>query len=267
MHVSMRAITTIKPYPGNPRRNAQAVDAVAASIKAFGFRQPIVVDEHGVIVVGSTRYLAALQLGLETVPVHVATGLTPAQLKAYRIADNKTAELADWDLHLLVQELTELQQMDFDLGTVGFSADELHDLFQADVEAGCTDPDAVPAPPDAPLTQPGDLWLLGPHRLLCGDSGKPEDVDRLLDGVLVDLVNTDPPYNVKVEPRSNNAIAAGLSTFEATHHQKFDVARHPQKAKPTAKKLRPKDRPLVNDYVSDAEFERMLHAWFGNLAR
>src|SRR5262249_14611956 len=126
MHVSMRAIKTIKPYPGNPRRNAQAVAAVAASIKAFGFRQPIVVDKHGVIVVGSTRYLAALKLGLKTVPVHVATGLTPAQLKAYRIADNKTAELAEWDYALLVQELAELQKMDFDLDVVGFTADELH---------------------------------------------------------------------------------------------------------------------------------------------
>src|SRR5215510_11468862 len=115
MHVSMRAITTIKPYPGNPRRNANAVDAVAASIKAFGFRQPIVVDKHGVIVVGSTRYLAALKLGLKTVPVHVATGLTPAQLKAYRIADNKTARLSDWDYAKLAAEIMELQKLDIEM--------------------------------------------------------------------------------------------------------------------------------------------------------
>jgi DNA modification methylase len=129
------------------------------------------------------------------------------------------------------------------------------------------DPDEVPAPPDAATTRPGDVWLLGNHRLLCGDSSKAQDVDRLLDGAPIHLVNTDPPYNVKVEPRSNNAIAAGLSSFEVSHHQKMDVARHPAKAKPTDKKLRAKDRPLANDFVSDEDFGRMLHAWFGNLAR
>jgi DNA modification methylase len=118
---------------------------------------------------------------------------------------------------------------------------------------------------------------LGEHRLLCGDSSKPEDVDRLLDGQPIHLVNTDPPYNVKVEPRSNNAIAAGLSSFQATsaarrdgsmtHHQGFDLARDPEKAKRTTRKLRAKDRPLANDFVSDDEFDRLLAAWFGNIAR
>src|SRR5262249_58384911 len=121
-------------------KNDHAVDAVAASIREFGFRQPLVVDEDGVLVVGSTRYKAACKLGLQTVPVHVARGLTAAQLKAYRIADNKTAELADWDQELLVQELSELQQLDVDLDLVGFSADELQELFQAEVEPGLTDP-------------------------------------------------------------------------------------------------------------------------------
>jgi DNA modification methylase len=125
----------------------------------------------------------------------------------------------------------------------------------------------VPAPPDAAITQPGDLWLLGNHRLLCGDSSLPNDLDRLLGGARIHLVNTDPPYNVKVEPRSNNAIAAGLSSFQATHHQSMDVARHPEKAKPTGKKLRAKDRPLANDFVTDEEFDRLLDAWFGNMAR
>ncbi len=131
--------------------------------------------------------------------------------------------------------------------------------------------DEVPAPPDEATTQPGDLWVLGDHRLLCGDSGKPEDVDRLLDGQPVHLVNTDPPYNVKVEPRSNNAIAAGLSSFASpetlSHHQGFDLARDPNKAKGTTRKLRPKDRPLENDFVSDEQFAGLLRAWFGNIAR
>jgi DNA modification methylase len=114
------------------------------------------------------------------------------------------------------------------------------------------------------------LWLLGNHRLLCGDSSKPDDVDRLLGGQPIHLVNTDPPYNVKVEPRSNNAIAAGNSSFpeakKRTHHQSFDVARQGEK-KATSKKLRAKDRPLANDFVSDDEFDRLLRAWFGNIAR
>lgn len=134
------------------------------------------------------------------------------------------------------------------------------------------DPDEIPAPPDEAVTKPGDLWVLGEHRLLCGDSSKAEDVDRLLDGQAIHLVNTDPPYNVRVEPRSNNAIAAGNSSFAApskkrTHHQSLDLARHPEKSKPTGKKLRAKDRPLANDFVSDEEFDRLLDAWFGNAAR
>src|SRR5215471_4061596 len=120
MQVEMRDIGTIRPYPNNPRHNDRAVAAVAASIREFGFRQPLVVDEEGVIVVGDTRYKAALQLGLKVVPVHVASGLSPARLKAYRIADNRTAELADWNQELLVQELAELQKLDIDLNAIGF---------------------------------------------------------------------------------------------------------------------------------------------------
>jgi DNA modification methylase len=109
---------------------------------------------------------------------------------------------------------------------------------------------------------------LGPHRLLCGDSSKPQDVDKLVNSQTIHLVNTDPPYNVRVEPRSNNAIAAGLSSFAgAKHHQKLDVVRHPEKAKPTGKKLRAKDRPLANDFVSEQYFGQLLHAWLGNVAR
>jgi len=267
MNIELWDIERVKPYPNNPRHNDDAVEAVAASIREFGFRQPIVVDAEGVIVVGHTRYKAALKLGLKKVPVHVATDLTPEQIKAYRIADNKSAELSDWDYDLLPIELAGLQEMNYDLGLLGFDQDELAKLLDPGVKDGLCDPDEVPEPPDEAVTKPGDLWLLGEHRLLCGDSGKPEDVDRLLGGAAIHLVNTDPPYNVRVEPRSNNAIAAGLSSFEVTHHQKLDVVRHPEKARPTGKKLRAKDRPLANDFVSDEAFEQMLHAWFGNLAR
>lgn len=269
MKIELRSLSDIKPYPNNPRQNDDAVEAVAKSLREYGFRQPIVVDAEGVIICGHTRWKAAQQLGLEKAPVHVATDLTPAQIKAYRIADNKSGEIATWNFDLLPIELGELQGMEFDLDLLGFSQDELAKLLDPGVKEGLIDPDEVPAPPDEATTQPGDLWVLGDHRLLCGDSSSPVDLDRLLDGAVIDLVNTDPPYNVKVEPRSNNAIAAGNSSFAAskTHHQKFDLERHPEKSKPTQKKLRAKDRPLANDFVTDEAFDEMLLAWFQNASR
>jgi len=276
VNIELRPLAEIKPYEKNPRQNDAAVDAVAESIRRFGFRQPIVVDEAGVIVCGHPRWKAAQKLGLAEVPVHIARDLTPEQVRAYRLADNKTAELAEWNLELLPIELAELQGAGIDWSLLGFDTDELAKLLDPGVKPGLTDPDDVPEPPDEATTRRGDLWVLGDHRLLCGDSGSAEDLDRLLDGQPVHLVNTDPPYNVKLEPRSNNAIAAGLSSFQApeaarrdgalTHHQGFDVARQgPKKA--TTKKMRAKDRPLANDFVSDDEFDRLLHAWFSNIAR
>ncbi len=291
MKIEQWNINRVKPYENNPRINDGAVDAVAASIREFGFKVPIVVDRDGVIVTGHTRLKAAIKLGMETVPVIVATDLTPEQIRAYRIADNKTGELAQWNYDLLPIELSQLGEAGFDLKLLGFDPDELAGLLDPGVKDGLTDPDDVPEPPDEAITQPGDLWILGNHRLLCGDSSNPEHVDRLLDGAPIHLVNTDPPYNVKVEPRSNNAIAAGLTSFSRRedlqcersttergkkdrerlanrmHHQSLDLARHPEKAKPTGKKLRAKDRPLANDFVSDEEFDRLLDAWFGNISR
>ena len=280
MKIELWSHDLIRTYPNNPRINDDAVDAVAASIREFGVRQAIVVDTEGVIICGHTRFKAAQKLGLDKLPVHVAKDLTPEQIKAYRIADNKTSELADWNYDLLPIELGDLQTNGFDLSLLGFDEDELLKLLKTEVEEGLTDPDDVPAPPDAAVTQPGDLWILGNHRLLCGDSSKPEDLDRLLGGKTIQLVNTDPPYNVKVEPRSNNAIAAGLSSFSndsASQKLKggqgnaasFGVDHETGKPKhpPTHKKLRAKDRPLANDFVSDDEFDRLLDAWFGNIAR
>jgi DNA modification methylase len=272
--VELRNIETIRPYEKNPRLNDQAVEAVAKSLREFGFRQPIVVDADGVIICGHTRWKAAQKLGLKQVPVHVATDLTPAQVKAYRIADNQTATLAEWNYDLLPVELKDLQGLNFDLSLLGFSDTDLTEILAPPGNEGLTDEDDVPLPGDEAITKPGDLWVLGNHRLLCGDAGEAADVDRLLAGALIDLVNADPPYNVKVEPRSNNAIAAGLSSFPAAesahggllHHQAFDVARQGTKHA-TTEKLRPKDRPLANDFVSDEEFEKMLRSWFGNIAR
>ncbi len=279
MKIELRPLSEIRPYEKNPRINDGAVDAVAESLKRFGFRQPIVVEGEDIIVCGHTRWKAAQKLGLEKVPVHVARDLTPEQIRAFRIADNRTAEIATWDLGLLAVEIADLGPAGIDWSLLGFDADELAKLSDISngVTAGLTDPDDVPSPPDAAITQPGDLWILGEHRLLCGDSGSAADLDRLLDGAKIQLVNTDPPYNVKVEPRSNNAIAAGLSSFQATeaarrgksmtHHQGFDLERHPEKSKPTTKKLRAKDRPLANDFVTDEAFDALLDAWFGNVAR
>lgn len=268
MLVEMRPLDSLRPYENNPRHNDAAVEAVATSIREFGFRQPIVVDEQNVIIVGDTRYKAALLLGMTEVPVHVAVGLSPEKAKAYRLADNQTATQAQWDEEKLILELAQLKDLNFDLALTGFSLEDLQRLLETGTNAALTDPDAIPDPPDEPITQAGDLWLLGKHSLLCGDSCKPEDVDRLLNGAAIHLVNTDPPYNVRLEPRSNNAIAAGLSSFPGTrHHQALDLARHPEKSQPTTIKLRAKDRPLANDFVSDEEFDRLLHAWFANLSR
>ncbi len=266
-NIELRNTEDVRPYESNPRDNEAAVEAVAASLREFGFRQPIVVDAEGVIVVGHTRWKAAVKLGLEKVPVHVAKDLSPEQAKAYRIADNQTNTLSGWDYELLPVELSQLQEMDVDLELLGFDPEDLAQLIEGDLEQGLTDPDAAPEPPDDPTTQRGDLYVLGDHRLLCGDSGSEADLDRLLDGAAIDLVNMDPPYNVKVEPRSNNAIAAGNCSFRQTHHQKLDLARHPGKAKATHRQMRAKDRPLENDFVTDEAFDEMLLAWFANAAR
>jgi DNA modification methylase len=286
MKIEMVPIEVIREYERNPRVNEAAVGPVAESIKAFGFRVPVIVDADNVLVAGHTRVKAARHLEMTEVPAVRADDLTPEQIKAFRIADNKLHELSSWNLERLAIEIGDLQAMNVDLDLLGFNEDELAEILNPGVKDGLTDPDAIPDPPDEAITQPGDLWVMGDHRLLCGDNGSAADVDRLLDGQPIHLVNTDPPYNVKVEPRSNNAIAAGLSSFGEhglLHHQSFDlhrmekrsrsryhgmdVATGAQSGKATHKKLRPKDRPLVNDFVSDEEFDQMLHAWFGNIAR
>src|SRR5678815_5034933 len=180
MHIDIWALERIKPYERNPRANDEAVEAVAKSLQEFGWRQPIVVDEEGVIIVGHTRWKAAQKLGMTKVPVHVATGLSPEQIKAYRIADNQTATIADWNFDLLPLELADLQAANYDLSLLGFDQDELAELMSPNGTEGLTDPDEVPLPPDEAVTQLGDLIILGDHRLLCGDSTKAADVARLM---------------------------------------------------------------------------------------
>ena len=201
------------PYARNPRRNESAVATVAASLKEFGWRQPIVVDEEMVILAGHTRLEAARQLGLSTAPVHVARGLTPAQARAYRLMDNRASENAEWDEALLGLELGDLQGDGFDLGLTGFDDAELNRLLaalgdEADAREG---EDDVPETPADPVSRPGDLWILGNHRLLCGDSTVATDVERVLGGVAPLLMVSDPPYGVEYDPGWRNKAGAAAT--------------------------------------------------------
>jgi DNA modification methylase len=201
----------IIPYARNPRRNETAVASVAASIAEFGWRQPIVVDEQMVVLAGHTRLEAARQLGLETAPVHIAKGLTEAQARAFRIMDNRSAQNAEWDDELLGLELGDLLEAEFDLGLTGFTDEELNALMTglADGETGPQEgEDDVPETPEDPVSRPGDLWLLGNHRLLCGDSTVATDVERLLGTVTPLLMVTDPPYGVDYDPSWRNQAGA-----------------------------------------------------------
>jgi len=198
LKVQIVPIASVVPYARNPRKNAGAVAKVAASLAEFGWRQPIVVDSANVIVVGHTRLLAAQQLGMTEVPVHVADGLTANQIKAYRIADNRVHEEAEWDDELLALELGDLRDAGMDLALTGFDEDELARLT-IETTDGLTDPDDVPDAPAEPATVLGDVWLLGRHRLVCGDSTTVDAVDACLAGVKPHLMVTDPPYGVEYD--------------------------------------------------------------------
>jgi len=195
MRVESVSIDAVIPYARNPRKNDEAASKVAASIKEYGWQQPIVVDAEMVVIAGHTRLLAAQRLGLKEVPIVVADSLSPAQVKAYRLADNRVAQESEWDNDLLALELTDLKELDFNLELTGFEDGEIDALLQTEVE-GLTDPDEVPEPPADPIAVRGDIWTLGNHRLMCGDSTSINDVDALMDGQLADLLHTDPPYNV-----------------------------------------------------------------------
>ena len=185
------------PYARNARTHDEGqVSQIAGSIAEFGFVNPILVGGDNVIIAGHGRLLAAQQLGLEQVPVIVLGHLTEAQRRALVIADNKIAENAGWNEELLQLELAELQELDFDLDLIGFSDEELDALLESESEVGLTEDDTVPDVEAQAVSRPGDLWILGGHRLLCGDATNAYDMARLMDGQLADMVFTDPPYNV-----------------------------------------------------------------------
>ena len=196
-------VETLIPYAKNARTHSdEQVAQIAGSIKEFGFNNPVLVDKDNSIIAGHGRVMAARKLGMDKVPVVQLEHMTEAQRKAYVLADNRIALNSGWDTGMLTLELQELKD-DIDLSLLGFDADELDALLNPIEETeGLTDEDAVPDVPDEPKTKLGDIYILGNHRLMCGDSTSIDDVDKLMDGNPVDLIFTDPPYNVAFNGRS-----------------------------------------------------------------
>ena len=230
--VERRPVTSLIPYARNARTHSpEQIAQIAASIREFGWTFPLLVDEQGTIIAGHGRVLAAQSLGLTEVPVMVATGWTEAQRRAYVIFDNKVALNAGWDAELLPIELGDLKGMGFDLTLTGFGELELEKLLLG--TDGDGDPDEAPEPPAEPISKPGDLWICGEHRVLCGDATVRADVEKLLDGELADMAFTDPPYNVNYANSAKD-------------------------------KLRGKSRPILNDALGEG-FEGLLHAASANM--
>lgn len=200
MEIVYKSIDELTPYKNNPRHNENAVAAVAASIKEFNFKVPLVIDTNGVVVAGHTRLLAARQLGLSAVPCIVADDLTDEQIRAFRLADNKTAELAGWDFAKLEEELSSISDQ-FDMSVFGF------DMSDFEEEKEIIEDEVPEVDEEAePTTKLGDIWQLGRHRLMCGDSTSVESVAVLMDGALADMILTDPPYNVVYEGRTKDKL-------------------------------------------------------------
>lgn len=229
MQIQEIFLADLREYENNPRNNDGAVAAVAESIKSFGWRVPLVVDKDNIIVAGHTRYKAAQRLGLDKVPCIIADDLTPEQCRAYRLADNKTGELAEWDFSALEIELAELSEMDidFDMSDFGFELSEIEDPQEViEDEAPEVDEEAEPT------VQLGDIWQLGTHRIMCGDSTDGADVEKLMNGEKADMVFTDPPWNVNYGDMKKD---------------------NPQGYKP---------RKILNDFMGTEEFKEFMFKAF-----
>lgn len=190
LNVVMMKTSDLIDYKNNPRKNDKAVEAVADSINSFGFKVPVIIDKNNVLICGHTRVKAAKKLGIEEIPVIIADDLNEDQIKAFRIADNKTAELADWDMDKLAEEL---KLIEMDMEQFGF--DDLEKLLDRDV----LEDDFKEELHEAAYSKKGDVFVFGKHRLMCGDSTKSEDVEKLMNGTKADMIFTDPPYNVDYE--------------------------------------------------------------------
>jgi site-specific DNA-methyltransferase (adenine-specific) len=200
MQIEQRLLSELIPYINNSRKHSDdQVTQIAASIKEFGWTNPILVDGDNGIIAGHGRIMAAKKLNMTEVPVIELAHLSKEQRKALIIADNKLALNSDWDTNLLAIELKDLQDLGFDLNLTGFADKELADILKPNQVEGLTDEDAVPDAPEEPKTKPGDIYQLGNHLLMCGDSTSIDAVEKLIDGQLVDILVTDPPYNVAYE--------------------------------------------------------------------
>jgi hypothetical protein len=201
---SERDTSSLIPYVNNSRTHSdEQINQVASSIKEFGFTNPVLIDEQGGVIAGHGRILAAKKLGLEQVPCIELNGLTDAQKKAYVIADNQLALNSGWDLDMLKLEIDSLNELEFDVDLLGFDDDFLNGLMEVEPEDGLTDEDAVPEAPEIPVSVLGDIWQLGNHRLMCGSSTEPADVELLMDGCYPKLIHTDPPYGMNAVSKSS----------------------------------------------------------------
>ena len=220
------------PAARNARTHSPAqIEQLAASLKAWGWTNPVLVDDQGVLIAGHGRVLAAQSLGWAEAAVMVAEGWTDAEKRAYALADNKLAMNAGWSPEILALELDELRDMDFDLSLIGFTQEEMDALTPVEMTPGLTDEDAVPEAPVVPVTKLGDVWVCGKHRVMCGDSTSMDAVEKLMGGQKADMVFTDPPYNV--------AVIGG------THD-------------PRDKKNHGKGPKILNDSMSDSDFKQFL---------
>ena len=213
-------IADLKPYPNNPRVNDEAVAGVVASIREYGFIGAIIVNRDLVIINGHTRVKAMKEIGAESIPAIVVDHLTPEQEKALRIADNKTGEVAKWDMDLLKAEMKALQEAGFDMGALGFDTSELDELLGGTAdEMGQTDPDDAPEAPEVAVSKPGEVYVLGQHLLLCGDSTRREDVAKVAGDGTVACWLTDPPYNVSYE--GSNGLTIQNDSMEDSKFREF----------------------------------------------
>jgi DNA modification methylase len=242
----------LKPNPHNPRINDPAVDAVARSIQAYGFNNPLITDEQLNIAAGHTRLKAAMKLGLETVPVIRVPGLIGTKFTGYAIADNQTASIAEWDQDLLAKIVSELNlDVDFDLANLGFDEKELTQILDWGLnDDGDDQADEVPPPPEEPITKLGDLWVLGEHRLLCGDCRDPVALDRLMNGQQAAIYVTDPPYGVG---------------YDGTNHPQNAVDK--QKGLPDGHQNKDWSHEYWDHFSGSEEFEAFLTAAFANAKR
>lgn len=213
MQIEQWPIARLTPYIDNPRKNDQAVPRMVEVLQQFGFHMPVLVKENGEVIDGHLRLKAALAMNLPEVPVLVARGLTEEQIRALRILINQSATWAEWDDELLLKEIRALQAVDFDLRLTGFDPHELDKILMS-VTDDALDPDKIPAEPETPVVKDGEIWLLGQHRLMCGDSRSLADAKRLMAGAEADMIWTDPPYNVNYSGKAGGIKNDNMSPEE-----------------------------------------------------